>query len=135
MSDPREAALVEGLRLQAVLSMEHDNESHFVTLATMAADRIDALEAEVERQADIRKALVRDNRDKTDEARRLMKRIPDPDALEDAVETVGAYVEELEAKVERLTRVRDAARAVLNAANSATREAALQRLRAALQEA
>jgi hypothetical protein len=40
---------------------------------------------------------------------------------------------EHEREVERLTRVRDAARAVFNAANSATQEAAMQRLRAALE--
>jgi len=42
---------------------------------------------------------------------------------------------EAQAKVERLERVRNAARAVFNAANSATREAALQSLRATLGEA
>jgi hypothetical protein len=39
------------------------------------------------------------------------------------------------AEVERLKRVRDAARAVLNAASAATWDAALQRLRATLEEA
>ena len=49
---------------------------------------IEALEAQVERQADIRKALVRDDRDKTNtirelqaEVERLKKRIPNPDDL------------------------------------------------------
>jgi hypothetical protein len=44
-------------------------------------------------------------------------------------------IEALEAEAERLKRVRDAARAVLNAANAATWDAALQRLRATLEEA
>jgi hypothetical protein len=50
MSDPREQVLLDGLRLQALLSEEVPGERHIVTLATMAADRIKALEAEVDSQ-------------------------------------------------------------------------------------
>jgi len=57
------------------------------------------------------------------------------EVLADARDPTEKRIAELEDKVERLERVRNAARAVFNAANSATREAALQSLRATLGEA